>query len=131
MFVLHPQLEKDTLFVAELALCRVLLMNNKLFPWLILVPRVEGAREIIDFPAQAQHVLIDEIARVSHVMQALFAPDKLNVAALGNQVEQLHVHVIARYRSDVAWPHPVWGKGGEAYGDAQGLIKQLKQALPA
>ena len=97
MFNLHPQLERDTLPIADLPLCHAVLMNNALFPWLILVPRVPEAREIIDLEAAQRHLLMDEIARVSQAMRGLFRPDKLNVAALGNQVPQLHVHVIARF----------------------------------
>lgn len=115
MFQLHPQLIRDTVFVGDLPLCRVLLMNNRLFPWLILVPRLENASEIIDLSSAERHLLMDEIGLVSEQVKYLYQPDKLNVAALGNQVPQLHVHVIARYRTDPAWPNPVWGNGTEAY----------------
>lgn len=128
-FTLHPQLAQDTLTVGDLALSRVLLMNNKLFPWIILVPCVEKAREIIDLDISQQHQLMDEIAAASRAMQALFSPDKLNVAALGNQVPQLHVHVIARFTVDAAWPHPVWGKGSEPYSNPQAIVEQFKAKL--
>ncbi len=97
MFTLNPQLAADTFPVADLDLCRVLLMNNALFPWLILVPRQDGLVEITDLPPQDLHTLMDEISRVSVAMQSLFKPYKLNIAALGNQVRQLHIHVIARF----------------------------------
>lgn len=125
MFALHERLAADTFFVADLKLCSLLLMNNRFFPWLLLVPRVEGVREIIDLPPANRHALMDEIADVSRLMQELFTPDKLNVAALGNQVPQLHVHLIARYRSDSSWPNPVWGGVSEKYDNSQEVIDKL------
>jgi diadenosine tetraphosphate (Ap4A) HIT family hydrolase len=109
-FQLDPRLDADTAFVCDAPLSRVLLMNDANYPWLILVPRRAELRELIDLSAEAQMRLWQEIARVSEVMRELFAPDKLNVAALGNVVAQLHVHVIARYEGDPAWPAPVWGR---------------------
>lgn len=110
VFQLHPRLAADTAVICDLALCRVLLMDDATWPWLILVPRRAGLRELIDLPRGEQHALGDEIALASQVLRALFTPDKLNVAALGNVVEQLHVHVIARHVDDPAWPAPVWGR---------------------
>ncbi len=109
-FQLDPRLFADTLFVADAPLSRVLLMNDANYPWLILVPRHVGLRELIDLPADAQAQLWKEIAQASTALRERFAPDKLNVAALGNVVAQLHVHVIARFANDPAWPAPVWGK---------------------
>lgn len=109
-FVLHPQLVKDTLVVGELGLCCLRLMNDASYPWLVLVPRVADVRELVDLDEAQQLVLLRDIAAVSRALQACFLPDKLNVAALGNMVPQLHVHVIARYASDAAWPAPVWGR---------------------
>lgn len=129
MFQLHPQLKADTLIVTDLALCRVLLMNNALFPWLVLVPKLDEAREILDLTQGQRHLLMDEIAHICETMQDIFKPQKLNVAALGNQVPQLHVHVIARFLADAAWPNPVWGKGGEPYGDARPVLENLKRRL--
>ena len=106
---LHPQLANDTVPVVELPLCEVRLMDDANHPWLVLVPRVAGMVEIIDLdPAQRTH-LASDIDAASRALKALFKPDKLNVAALGNLVPQLHVHVIARYTDDIAWPRPVWG----------------------
>lgn len=110
-FALHPQLEKDTVFVADLTLCRVLLMNDSRFPWLILVPRCENVREIFELDAQDRQLLIEETALVSKVLDKTLNPWKINVAALGNVVPQLHMHVIARYEKDEAWPNPVWSRG--------------------
>jgi diadenosine tetraphosphate (Ap4A) HIT family hydrolase len=129
MFALHPQLKLDTFPVTDLKLSSVLLMNNRLFPWLILVPRIENIREIIELPEPKRGQLMEEIASVSSVMKSLFNPYKLNVAALGNQVEQLHIHVIARFREDVAWPNPVWGSRREAYADPDAEINRLKTAF--
>lgn len=106
---LHPQLAADAHHVASLGLCDVLLMDNRLHPWLILVPRVEGVVEWFDLEFGDQHRLLDECRRAAAVLGALHAPDKLNIGALGNVVPQLHVHVIARFRDDAAWPRPVWG----------------------
>ncbi len=111
MFQLHPRLEADTVPLARLDLCQVRLMNDATFPWLILVPEREGVTEIHRLEAADRTTLVEEIARVSRTLEALYHPDKLNVGALGNLVPQLHVHVVARYRSDRAWPGPVWGTG--------------------
>lgn len=108
-FALHPQLAADTFFVQELPLCRLVAMDCRALPWLILVPRVAGARELIDLSETEQQQLMREIARVSALLKQEFRPDKINVAALGNMVPQLHVHVLARFTTDAAWPKPVWG----------------------
>lgn len=131
-FTLDPRLEADTLPVGELPFSRLLLMNDARWPWLILVPRIAGARELIDLDAADRTALMDEIARVARALEALHRPDKLNVAALGNVVAQLHVHVIARHATDAAWPQPVWGHGERvAYSDleAAGRIAGLREAL--
>ena len=106
---LHPQIDADTVAVGDLALSRLLLANDANFPWTILVPRRAGLTELIDLDAAAQAQLLGEIDAVSRALKAVAACDKLNVAALGNVVAQLHVHVIARRRDDLAWPRPVWG----------------------
>ena len=106
---LHSQLAADTVPVGDLALSRVLLANDANFPWLILVPRGPGLVELIDLEENEQVQLLGEIANAARVLKDITGCDKLNIAALGNQVPQLHVHVIARRRSDVAWPNPVWG----------------------
>ena len=106
---LHPQLEKDTINIGDLPLSRVLVINDANYPWLLLVPRRAGAIEIVDLDEVAQAQLMTEIARVARALQDVTKPDKLNIAALGNVVPQLHVHIIARRRSDAAWPRPVWG----------------------
>lgn len=109
-FKLHAQLAADTLAVGEFDLCSLLLMNDATYPWLILVPHIAGIRELIDLDDRQQNLLMREVTRCSHALQRMVMPDKLNVAALGNKVPQLHVHVIARHRGDPAWPAPVWGR---------------------
>src|ERR1700731_2755134 len=105
---LHSQLAADTARVCDLALSRLLAMNDANFPWLILVPRRAGASEIIDL-GDEQVLLMDELALVSRALRDETRCDKLNVAAIGNMVPQLHIHVVARRKDDAAWPKPVWG----------------------
>ena len=119
-FSLDSRLEADTIPIGELHLSRVLLMNDARFPWVILVPRRVAIREILDLDPKDRATLYREIESVSEAMQRLFTPTKLNVAALGNMVAQLHVHVIARFETDDAWPKPVWGVGTRiAYSEAE------------
>jgi diadenosine tetraphosphate (Ap4A) HIT family hydrolase len=106
---LHPQLVRDTIELGDLALSRVLVIKDANYPWLLLVPRRPGIVEIIDLDEIEQAQLMVEVARVSRVLKAVTQCDKLNIAALGNAVPQLHVHVIARRKTDKAWPKPVWG----------------------
>jgi diadenosine tetraphosphate (Ap4A) HIT family hydrolase len=106
---LHPRLDADTTSLGDLPLSRVVLMNDANYPWLLLVPRRGGASEIIDLGDADRTQLMDEIALVSRALREATACDKLNVAAIGNVVSQLHVHVVARRRDDPAWPRPVWG----------------------
>lgn len=110
-FALDPRLEADTLFVTDLTLSRLLLMNDARYPWLILVPRRAGSIEIVDLAREEQLTLMGEIARASELLLAEPGCDKINVGALGNIVRQLHVHVLARRVGDPAWPGPVWGVG--------------------
>lgn len=115
MFILNSKLQEDTLFIGEMPLCSILLMNNKLYPWIILVPKRFDAIEIMDLQAEERAQLMEEIAAASKIMKSVYWPDKMNVAAIGNQVEQLHVHVIARFKTDDIWPEPVWGKASKPY----------------
>ena len=126
-FTLAPQLAADTHLVGDFALARVLLMDDARFPWLILVPRRAGMREWIDLPRIEQHLLLDEIERCALALRTRLAPDKLNIAALGNVVAQLHVHLIARSTTDVAWPRPVWGVGERVTYTADALSNRLAQ----
>jgi diadenosine tetraphosphate (Ap4A) HIT family hydrolase len=106
---LHPQLDKDTVPIGDLPLSRLLLSKDANYPWLILVPRQAEAVEIVDLDPADRARLMTEISQVSEALKDITGCDKLNVAALGNQVPQLHVHVIARRKTDAAWPRPVWG----------------------
>ncbi|MFZ0064732.1 MAG: HIT family protein [Pseudolabrys sp.] len=129
---LHPQLVLDTVPVGDLPLARVLLASDANYPWLILVPRLPGLVELIDLEENAQVQLLGEVAAAARALKTMTACDKLNIAALGNQVPQLHVHVIARRRTDAAWPKPVWGvKPPLAYvKDQQAtLLNSLRQQL--
>lgn len=122
-FALHPRLAADTLPVADLDLCRVLLMGNRLFPWLILVPRRPAAVEVHKLATDDRALLMEEVARAARVLEQAMAPDKINIGALGNMVPQLHVHVVARRRDDPAWPGPVWGSGhAEPYAAGEGEV---------
>ena len=110
-FTLHERLAADTVAVAELELCTLLLMRDHRFPWTVLVPRRPGLRDYHDLTRDDALVAFDEIKGVSNALDAEFRVDKLNVAALGNQVPQLHIHVIGRHEDDEAWPGPVWNAG--------------------
>jgi len=128
MFELHTQLAKDCVLLGDLPLCRVLLMNDELYPWLILVPRREQIAEIFQLSRLDQQQLMDEASSVASVLAGHFCADKMNVAALGNMVPQLHLHIIVRYRGDAAWPRPVWGAApAQLYTDE--LLAQRQQEL--
>jgi diadenosine tetraphosphate (Ap4A) HIT family hydrolase len=132
MWELDATLAADTGTVGDLGLCRVLLMRNRLWPWLILVPRVGGAVEILDLSPADRVRLIEEAALASQVLRDLHDPDKLNLGALGNVVRQLHFHVLGRRIGDPAWPGPVWGSGfHEPYapGEAEEEAARLRRAF--
>jgi len=106
---LHAQLKQDTIDIGDLPLCRVLVIKDANYPWLLLVPRRKDAVEIIDLAEVEQAQLMTEVARVARALKDITKCDKLNIAALGNMVPQLHVHVIARRQGDAGWPRPIWG----------------------
>jgi diadenosine tetraphosphate (Ap4A) HIT family hydrolase len=108
-WTLHPQLAADTVIVGDLPLSRVLVMNDANYPWLILVPRNADVTEIIDVDDAEQTQLMRETTQAARALREGTACHKLNIAALGNIVPQLHVHIIARFRHDASWPKPVWG----------------------
>ncbi len=119
MFQLHERLAAETLEAGRWPLCRVLLMNDRTYPWLILVPERAGLKDLHDLAPADRGAVMAEIAKAARALQRLFKPDKINVAALGNVVPQLHVHVIARFTTDPAWPRPVWGvRPPEPYDEA-------------
>lgn len=122
---LHPRLAEDTHPVAAWPLSELRLMDDAHHPWLILVPRVANAVEIIDMDDAQQQQLMREIGQASRVLQSAFRPHKINIAALGNLVPQLHVHVIARYLEDIAWPKPVWGMAAAKPYSPEALIERI------
>ena len=107
--ILNEELAKNSRFVTDLPLCEVRIQNEARFPWILLIPKRDNIVEIIDLSIEDQEQLLKELRIASKVMQESFDADKLNIGALGNIVKQLHVHVIARYETDLAWPNPVWG----------------------
>jgi diadenosine tetraphosphate (Ap4A) HIT family hydrolase len=129
---LHPQLEQDTVPLGDLPLSRVLVIKDANYPWLLLVPRRAGVCELVDLGEAEQAQLMTEIAHASRALKTITSCDKLNVAALGNVVPQLHVHVIARRAGDAAWPRPVWGVvAAKAYEAAElaRLVATLRRTI--
>ncbi|TFH69052.1 HIT domain-containing protein [Gammaproteobacteria bacterium LSUCC0057] len=130
MFTLHPQLSADTVEVARLEVSLVLLSRDANYPWFILVPAIAGTRELHHLKPAVQQQIIVESAALATAIEELYHPDKLNIAALGNMVPQLHIHHIGRFRSDAAWPAPVWGKvAPAAYPEQQ--LQQRAAAMAA
>lgn len=126
---LDARLAADTKFIVDWPLCRVLLMDDARFPWLVLVPRRAGLVELDDLDEGDRGPLMHEIQRAMKALRAVAACDKLNVGALGNIVRQLHVHVVARREGDAAWPGPVWGAGSRqpyAPADREALRARLR-----
>lgn len=109
-FTLHPRLQQDCIPVGRFDLCRLLMMNDSLYPWFVLVPEKAGISEIYQLNQTERGLLIEESCYLAENLAALYQADKMNVAAIGNMVPQLHIHHIVRYRTDKAWPGPVWGK---------------------
>jgi diadenosine tetraphosphate (Ap4A) HIT family hydrolase len=131
-FTLDPQLERDTVAVGDLPGSRVLLMNDANFPWLIVVPRQAGATEIFDLDEGPRSQVMRELALLARLLKELTGCDKINIAAIGNMVSQLHIHVVARQRDDAAWPRPVWGAlPPRPYGGAERerLIQAIRQKI--
>lgn len=132
MFTLHPQLQQDCVIVGEYPLSTLLLSRDANYPWCILVPRREDVREIHHLGDEDRVQLIRESCHLAEVMTDLLTPDKMNVAVLGNIVPQLHVHHVARFEGDAAWPGPVWGKvPAKAYEekDLEARLARLRSAL--
>lgn len=131
-FELHSRLAADTAFVADWKLCRVLLMNDARYPWLILVPRRNDVTEIFELAPEDREMLMAEIALVSERLKHFTHAAKINVGALGNLVPQLHTHIVARNPGDAAWPGPVWGHGrAEPYSASalETLVGELVKTL--
>ena len=133
-FLLDPRLEADSLPVAEFGLCSLRLMDDQRFPWVLLVPRRAAVRELFELSAFDQAELLIELNHAARALSAVAKPHKLNLGALGNIVEQLHLHLIARPPGDAAWPGPVWGSGARqpyAPANARDLVARLIAALDA
>ncbi len=135
-FQLHPRLQQDCFSVGQFTLSRILMMNDNQYPWFILVPQRKGIKEIYELSQSDRQLLIDESCLLAKTMVELYRPDKLNIAAIGNLVPQLHVHHVARYQTDIAWPGPIWGKfpvssyaGQTAELQIARLRESLKEAL--
>ncbi|MDX2470673.1 MAG: HIT family protein [SAR324 cluster bacterium] len=111
-FTLDSRLEEGLTYLGELDLCQVRLMPDSECPWVVLIPKRPDVKEIHQLSPNHQQTLMKEIAHYSSLLEGLFTPDKINVGALGNMVPQLHIHIIARYKSDRAWPGPIWGIDG-------------------
>lgn len=110
-FKLHTQLAKDTVKIGSTDMCLVLLAKDSRFPWIILVPHQEGLRELHDLSPFDQIQVMAEITHLTQALQLAFGAEKTNVAALGNMVPQLHIHIVMRNSDDAAWPGPIWGVG--------------------
>lgn len=135
-FVLDPQLAKDCFEICDLPLSKILLLNDSQYPWFVQVPRINHVSEIVDLNEAQQSQLWYESRVLSELLVAQFEPHKLNIAALGNIVSQLHVHHIVRYHHDASWPKPVWGASPSVTYDTGSQIKiidtmrsQLEQKL--
>ena len=129
---LHSQLTKDTVDIGDLPLCRVLVIKDANYPWLLLVPRREGAAEIIDLAEVEQAQLMTEVSRVARALKEITKCDKLNIAALGNVVPQLHIHIVARYMIDPLWPKPIWGSEAPRAGEAAAFecfVRAIREKL--
>lgn len=134
MFQLHPRLAADTFHLGDFPLCRVLLMNDAQYPWLVLVPRRADLREVHELTEADQQQLLRESSWVSRQLNEALQAEKMNVANLGNVVSQLHWHVVARFVDDPAWPAPIWGRNPVVpYTDEERreTLAILKAALPA
>ena len=127
-FILDKRLENDTIFIKDLDFSKLLLMNDCNYPWLILVPRLENITEIYELSLKNQQILMSEITKISQLLKREFVADKINVAALGNMVSQLHIHIVARYKNDISWPNPIWGNAErKEYNDKQ--LSDIKAKL--
>ncbi|MGZ8136108.1 MAG: HIT domain-containing protein [Methylococcaceae bacterium] len=109
-FQLHPRLDQDCIPIGRLHLCRLLMMNDSQYPWFILVPELANISEIYQLEKPQRVLLAEESSYLAENLAALYQADKMNIAAIGNLVPQLHIHHIVRYQTDKAWPAPVWGK---------------------
>ena len=129
-FQLHSQLQQDCFLLGKFKLCQVLLVNDRQFPWFILVPQRHNIREIYHLSADEEIFLIQESSYLSEMLTSIFNADKLNIAAIGNLVPQLHLHHVVRYQNDKAWPAPIWGKFAAVPYTEQQLEELLARLTP-
>ncbi len=129
-FSLHPQLANDRFELAEFPLCKLLLCNDSAYPWFILVPKVDAITDIYQLDWQQQQQLLNESSLLSELLMQVFSGDKMNVAALGNVVGQLHVHHVVRYKKDASWPKPIWGQQALIPYTNEQLVSLKEQLLP-
>ena len=127
MFILPKALEQGSIFIEDFPLSRLLLKNDTRFMWMILVPRKPNVRELVDLNSEDQLLLLEEINKISHLLKEITHPDKLNIGMIGNIVPELHVHIIARYKTDSLWPQPIWGKGESVLYEPKELEELLKK----
>ncbi|WP_404362098.1 HIT domain-containing protein [Marinobacter sp.] len=130
MFTLHERLIADTLSLGRSSLCEIRLMNDSTWPWVLLVPAVRDIREIYELTDSDQKQLLRESSILGKGMMSVFAGDKLNLAALGNVIPQLHLHHIVRFTDDPAWPGPVWGRQAPVAYQEQELVKRMQVLEP-
>ncbi len=109
-FQLHPRLEQDSIAIGQFSLSKLRLINDSQYPWFILVPKRPDIREVFQLSETEQQLLRQESSLLAKMLAELYSADKMNIATIGNIVSQLHVHHIVRYKTDIAWPAPVWGK---------------------
>lgn len=128
-FILHKQLTEDSFFLEELELCEVRLFNNANFPWLLLIPKRNNISEIFDLTADDRSLMLEEVNRIASALKHSTNCDKINIATIGNIVPQLHVHVVARFNHDAAWPKPVWGSSNIPYADKQHAVRYWQEKL--
>ncbi|KTD33748.1 diadenosine tetraphosphate (Ap4A) hydrolase-like HIT family hydrolase [Legionella nautarum] len=129
VFTTDNRIETNSVWLTDWELSRVYFKNEANFPWIILVPREENVQEIYQLSPTQRQILIEEIAVISQIMQDYFQPEKLNVGALGNIVSQLHIHVVARYKKDSAWPHSIWQPSLPASFYREEILAQHVKAL--
>lgn len=129
MFKLDPKLEQDSIHITTLNSCQVLLKKNEEIPWIILVPQIPNLVEILDLNDLQYTQVMDEVKYCASIMKKVFSPEKLNVAALGNIVSQLHFHIICRYHNDRAWPNPIWGTKSTTHNKSDEELKLQKILL--
>ncbi len=137
LFELHPRLKQDCIAIGRFELCQLLMMNDSQYPWFILVPEKIGIKEVYQLGKAERNMLIEESSVLAENLALLYNADKMNIAAIGNLVPQLHIHHVVRYQTDIAWPAPIWGKfaavpysGQQITDNITRIKKQLKNLNP-